>query len=151
MSVTCRDMQGRAKTHPRPSWLVSRLSWLVPSSWALATSRSCDRGVSKQASNQETYRFNSECKRSFRPHWRVAHACRFIVASFCGPLCLSLALCDWLLQADRLFGVMVKASASRAEDPGFESRLRRDFSGVESYQWLKNWHSSGYPARRLAL
>ena len=29
-----------------------------------------------------------------------------------------------------------KASASRAEDPGFESRLRRDFFGVESYQWL---------------
>ena len=44
-----------------------------------------------------------------------------------------------------------KASAPRAEDPGFESRLRRDFYGVESYQWLKNWHSSGYPARRLAL
>ena len=44
-----------------------------------------------------------------------------------------------------------KASASNAEDPGFESRLRRDFFGVESYQWLKNWHSSGYPARRLAL
>ena len=44
-----------------------------------------------------------------------------------------------------------KASASRTEDPGFESRLRRKFFGVESYQWLKNWHSSGYPARRLAL
>ena len=44
-----------------------------------------------------------------------------------------------------------KASASRAEDPGFESRLRWDFFGVESYQWLKNWHSSGYPARRLVL
>ena len=44
-----------------------------------------------------------------------------------------------------------KASASRAEGPGFESRLRRDFFGVESYQWLKNWRSSGYPARRLAL
>ena len=44
-----------------------------------------------------------------------------------------------------------KASASRAEGPGFESRLRRDFFGVESYQWLKNWHSTGYPARRLAL
>ena len=44
-----------------------------------------------------------------------------------------------------------KASASIAEDPGFESRLRRDFVGVESYQRLKNWHSSGYPARRLAL
>ena len=47
-------------------------------------------------------------------------------------------------------GLVVKASASRAEGPGLESRLRRDFSGVESHQWLKNWHSSGYPARRLA-
>ena len=28
----------------------------------------------------------------------------------------------------------VKASASRAEDPGFESCLHQDFSGVESYQ-----------------
>ena len=27
-----------------------------------------------------------------------------------------------------------KASASRAEDPGFESRLRRDFFEVESHQ-----------------
>ena len=27
-----------------------------------------------------------------------------------------------------------KASTSRAEDPGFESRLRRDLLGVESYQ-----------------
>ena len=44
-----------------------------------------------------------------------------------------------------------KVSASRAKDPGFESCLRQDFFGVESYQWLKNWHSSGYPARRLAL
>ena len=51
----------------------------------------------------------------------------------------------------RLVGLVVKASASRAEDPGFESRLRRDLIGVESYQWLKNWRSSGYPARRLAL
>ena len=42
----------------------------------------------------------------------------------------------------RLVGLKVKASASRAEDPGFESRLR---------QWLKKWHSSGYSARRLAL
>ena len=29
---------------------------------------------------------------------------------------------------DRLAGLVVKASASGAEDPGFESRLRRDFS-----------------------
>ena len=52
---------------------------------------------------------------------------------------------------DRLVGLVVKASPSRAEDPGFESRLRRDLSGIESYQWLQNWHSSGYPARCLAL
>ena len=35
---------------------------------------------------------------------------------------------------DYLVVPVVKASASRAEDPGFESRLRRDFFGVESYQ-----------------
>ena len=34
----------------------------------------------------------------------------------------------------RLVGLVVKESASRAEGPGFESRLRRDFFGVESYQ-----------------
>ena len=34
----------------------------------------------------------------------------------------------------RLVGLVVKASASRAVDPGIESSLRRDFSGVESYQ-----------------
>ena len=32
----------------------------------------------------------------------------------------------WL---SRLVGLVVEASASRAEDPGFESRFRRDFSG----------------------
>ena len=36
--------------------------------------------------------------------------------------------------ADRLVGLVVKASASRAEDLGSESRLRRDFFGVESCQ-----------------
>ena len=34
----------------------------------------------------------------------------------------------------RLVGLVVKASASRAEDPGFESCLRRDFFGFESYR-----------------
>ena len=29
-----------------------------------------------------------------------------------------------------LLGLVVKASASRVEDPGFESCLRRDFSGL---------------------
>ena len=32
---------------------------------------------------------------------------------------------------------MLKASASRAEDPGFESRLRRDFSGSSDTSDLK--------------
>ena len=36
----------------------------------------------------------------------------------------------------RLVGLVVRASASRAEDLGFKSRLRRDFSGVKSYQLL---------------
>ena len=39
-----------------------------------------------------------------------------------------------ILTIYRLVGLVVKASASRAEGPGFESRLRRDFFGVESYQ-----------------
>ena len=52
---------------------------------------------------------------------------------------------------DRLVGLVVKAFTSRAEDPGFESCLWWDFLGVESYQWLKDWHSSGYPAKCLAL
>ena len=56
-----------------------------------------------------------------------------------------------LLFDDCLAGLTVKASASGAEDPGFESFFRQDFFQVESYQWLRNWHSSGYPARRLAL
>ena len=38
------------------------------------------------------------------------------------------------LTVDRLAGLVVKASASGAEDPGFESRLRRDFFRVESNQ-----------------
>ena len=54
-------------------------------------------------------------------------------------------------QRVRLTGLVVKASTSEAEDPEFDSRLRWDFYRVKSYQWIKNWHSSGYPARRLAL
>ena len=38
---------------------------------------------------------------------------------------------------DRLGGLVVKASASRAEGPGFESRLRRDFSGSSHTSDLK--------------
>ena len=35
------------------------------------------------------------------------------------------------------FGLLVKASASRAESPGFDSRLRRDFSGSSNTSDLK--------------
>ena len=38
---------------------------------------------------------------------------------------------------DRLGGLVVKAFASRAEDPEFESRLRRDFSGSSHTSDLK--------------
>ena len=41
------------------------------------------------------------------------------------------------VKSDRLAGLVVKASASRAEDPGFESRLRRDFSGSSHTSDLK--------------
>ena len=39
--------------------------------------------------------------------------------------------------AHRLAGLVVKASASGAEDPGFESHLRRDFSGSSHTNDLK--------------
>ena len=74
--------------------------------------------------------------------WRPREATRF------GTCCI---VCLWSRFTDRLVGLVVKASASRAEDPWFESRLRRDFCGVESYQWLTNWRSFGYPARHLVL
>ena len=40
----------------------------------------------------------------------------------------------FFVSSDRLVGAVVKASDSRAEDPGFGSRSRRNFSGVKSYQ-----------------
>ena len=38
---------------------------------------------------------------------------------------------------DRFVGLEVKASVSRAEEPGFESSLRRDFSGSSHTSDLK--------------
>ena len=44
---------------------------------------------------------------------------------------------DWKKTAtlgyNRLIGLVVKVPTSRAEDPGFESRLRQDFFRVEPY------------------
>ena len=46
-------------------------------------------------------------------------------------------LIDSCLFYDHLVGLVVKASASRAEDPGSESRLRRDFCGSSHTSDLK--------------
>ena len=43
-----------------------------------------------------------------------------------------------LLPVGRLVGLVVKASASRAEDHGFDSRSRRDFFGSSHTSDLKN-------------
>ena len=50
-----------------------------------------------------------------------------VTVCFCS-LCVltSVSLC--VRVPERLVGLVVKASASRTEDPGFESRLRQDFS-----------------------
>ena len=42
-----------------------------------------------------------------------------------------------LSPCDRLAGLVVKASVSGSENPGFESRLRRDFSGSSHISDLK--------------
>ena len=57
---------------------------------------------------------------------------------------------DLCYESHRLAGLVVKASASEAEDPEYESRLRRDFSGSSHTSDLKigtpvatlpgNWH-----------
>ena len=96
----------------------------------------------------------------------ISQACYIVEIYRSGPEPLMYNTCstgdkysDWppthinslLCPPNRLAGLVAKASTSRADGPGFESRLRRDFSGVESYQWLENWHSSGYPAKRLTF
>ena len=44
---------------------------------------------------------------------------------------------NMVLSAHRIAGLVVKTSASGAEDPGFDSRLRRDFSGLSHTGDLK--------------
>ena len=45
-------------------------------------------------------------------------------------------------------GLVVRLGSRRS---GVRIPLATGFFWVKSYQWLKNWHSSGYPARLLAL
>ena len=110
----------------------------------------------------------------FRPHVSIKIVLSSEFACPCLGLAMLLSLCEFdsvtdsgrsvslpslprlfpsppLSPCRRLVGLVVKASASRAEIPGSNPACAGFFSGVESYQRLKNWHSSGYPARRLAL
>ena len=58
-----------------------------------------------------------------------------------------------IISINHLVGLVVKASASRAEDPGFDSRLGGgQFSGSSHTSDFKiNWRSSGYPARHMVI
>ena len=60
----------------------------------------------------------------FYPHELHMGMCNYTCCSFCWP--------------DRLVGLVVKASASRAEDPGFESRLSWNFLMSSHTSDLKN-------------
>ena len=56
------------------------------------------------------------------------------------------------LARGRLVGLVVKASTSIAADLGsIHAFAPWIFSQIVSYQWLKNWYSSTYPARHQAL
>ena len=59
--------------------------------------------------------------------WAAANNCTSL--SSLSIIELYVSLCATLSVLDRLVGLVVKASASRAEGPGFESRLRGIFSG----------------------
>ena len=50
---------------------------------------------------------------------------------------MNLCHMSWVCRDNHLTGLVVKASASRAEDPGFESHLRQDFSGSSHTSDLK--------------
>ena len=60
----------------------------------------------------------------------VAVSCPLSRYCCCQLSSLKILLLTVALSQDRLAGLVVKTSASGAEDPGFESRLRWDFSGL---------------------
>ena len=69
--------------------------------------------------------------------------------SFSVSRSLSLSFC--LCLSHRLVGLVVRRPPRERKVPGSNPACAGIFFGVESYLWLKHWHSSGYPARRLAL
>ena len=79
----------------------------------------------------------------------LAHSSAFFPKPFSGLLKIRMSLPVQCLNCHS--GLVVKASTSRAANLGFDSCLQcEDFSEL-SYQWLRNWYSSGYPARCLVL
>ena len=58
----------------------------------------------------------------------------------------------WSAGSYRLAGLVVKASALRAAGPMVDATLSAEtFSGSRRIRDLETWHSSGHPARCLAL
>ena len=71
------------------------------------------------------YYWTSMCVNWMRKHIRYSPRRRLCLCM----LCVCVKLCRQVRPWDsRLAGLVAKASASGAEDPGFESRFRRDFS-----------------------
>ena len=76
-----------------------------------------------------------------RPYWyqhvQLSHVYRHTNGV---PLCPAVLYTPYTRPAcplHRLAGLVVKASAAGMEDPGFDSRLRRDFSGLSHTSDLK--------------
>ena len=78
------------------------------------------------------------------PHWTC-----FQVGCLASQRNMSVSKTDLLGRPPRWpsgLSVRLESGRSRVRIP-----LAPGFFRVESYQWLKHWYSSGYPARRLAL
>ena len=71
------------------------------------------RGGNLSTGRQASYTGFGATHDTTRGDWYTLMALRLLLTSWCD---------------NRLVGLVVMASASRAEDPGFESRLHRDFS-----------------------
>ena len=93
--------------------LVGRLAWQKQNRWTVLAN---------------IFKCVHSC-RAFRHHWHLPFSTTLI----------STVLCHFrrFVLVNRFVGLVVKASASGAEDPGFKSHLRRDFSGSSHTSDLK--------------
>ena len=74
----------------------------------------------------------------------------YLSSCMCVSLCVCVSVCV-LHCVYRLVGLVMRRPPRERKIPGSNPVCAGIFLRVESYQWLKNWHSSGYPARHLAL